>query len=156
MMTTDFPATIEVAIQRLPHAPEDVPTYQTEGAVGMDLQAAIDTPLTLNPLERALVPTGWVIALPEGYEAQVRARSGLSIKHGISLINAVGTIDWDYRHEVKVGLVNLSNDPYTIQPGDRIAQLVVAPVTRARWREVPEVSLAVASSRAGGFGSTGR
>lgn len=121
----------------------------------MDLEAALEAPITLKPLERALIPTGWIIALPEGHEAQIRPRSGLSIKHGISLINAVGTIDWDYRHEVKVPVVNLSNEAYTIEPGDRIAQLVVAPVTRGSWREVPSVELAE-SSRSGGFGSTGR
>lgn len=148
--------TVEVTIERLPHAPEDLPMYQTSGSVGMDLAAALDDALTLAPLERALIPTGWKIALPEGFEAQVRARSGLSIKHGISLINAVGTIDWDYRHEVKVGLVNLSNEPYTIHPGDRIAQLVVAPVTRAIWHEVSRLDHIESSNRVGGFGSTGR
>lgn len=152
-MTNDV---IEIAVERLAHAPEHLPEYKTQGSVGMDLQAAIDEPVTLGPLERALVPTGWKIALPHGYEAQIRARSGLSIKHGISLVNGVGTIDWDYRDEVKVGLVNLSNDAYTIMPGDRIAQMVIAPVTRATWREVPEVELSLASGRNGGFGSTGR
>jgi dUTP pyrophosphatase len=147
---------VEVALERLPHAPADLPEYKTLGSVGMDLQAALEAPITLGPLERALVPTGWKIALPEGYEAQIRARSGLSIKHGISLINAVGTIDWDYRDEVKVGLVNLSNEPYQLMPGDRIAQMVIAPVTRAEWRVVPEVAMAEASGRSGGFGSTGR
>lgn len=147
---------IQIAIQRLPHAPESLPVYKTQGSVGMDLQAAIDSPILLNPLDRALVPTGWIIALPEGYEAQIRARSGLAVKHGISLINGIGTIDWDYREEVKVGLVNLSNDPYSILPGDRIAQMVIAPVYRAEWDEVPEVALALESERFGGFGSTGR
>ena len=146
--------TVEIAIQRLPHAPAELPAYKTEGAVGMDLQAAIESPLTLGSLERFLVPTGLIIALPEGYEAQVRARSGLSIKHGVGLVNGVGTIDWDYRHEVKVALVNLSNEAYTIEPGDRIAQLVIAPVTRGVWHEV--ASIDVVESRSGGFGSTGR
>ncbi len=148
---------IELPVQRLPHAPEDLPVYKTEGAVGMDLQAAIDEPIVLESLERALVPTGLVIALPEGYEAQVRARSGLSIKHGITLVNGIGTIDWDYREEVKVALVNVSKARYVIAPGDRIAQLVVAPVTRAEWRVVPNLTLeAVGLDRSGGFGSTGR
>ena len=146
--------TVEIAIQRLPHAPAELPAYKTDGAVGMDLQAAIASPLTLGSLERFLVPTGLIIALPEGYEAQVRARSGLSIKHGVGLVNGVGTIDWDYRHEVKVALVNLSNEAYTIEPGDRIAQLVIAPVTRGVWHEV--ASIDVVESRSGGFGSTGR
>lgn len=149
-------APVEIEIQRLPHAPELLPAYKTQGAVGMDLEAAIDSPITLNPLDRALIPTGWIIALPEGYEAQIRARSGLAIKHGITVINGVGTIDWDYRDEVKVGLVNVSKETYTLMPGDRVAQMVIAPVTRGQWHEVPEVSLALASVRAGGFGSTGR
>jgi len=156
LLTPDTRAvsTVKIALERLPHAPQDLPAYQTEGAVGMDLAAALDTPLTLGPLERALVPTGWKLALPEGYEAQVRARSGLAIKHGLSLINAIGTIDWDYRHELKVAMVNLSNEAYTIQPGDRIAQLVIAPVTRAHWQEVDTLPQPQ-STRTGGFGSTG-
>lgn len=145
---------IEVPLQRLQHAPADLPHYKTEGSVGMDLQAAIDTPLILEPLDRALIPTGWIIALPEGYEAQIRARSGLSVKYGITLINGIGTIDWDYRHEIKVGLVNISNKPYTLEPYDRIAQLIIAPVTKASWVEVS--SLELVESRSGGFGSTGR
>jgi len=149
--TTD--AMLQVAIHRLPHAPEKLPAYATPGSAGMDVQAAIEAPLTLQPLERALVPTGLIMMLPEGYECQVRARSGLSIKHGITLINGVGTIDSDYRHEVKVALVNLSNEPFTIQPSDRIAQLVIAPVTQIVWREESEVH--AVNGRNGGFGSTG-
>jgi dUTP pyrophosphatase len=144
---------VDVQIQRLAHAPEHLPAYATPGSAGMDVQAAIEAPITLNSLERALVPTGLVIALPEGYECQVRARSGLAIKHGIALANGVGTIDSDYRHEVKVALVNLSKEPFTIQPGDRIAQLVVAPVTHIQWQETDALSLM--EGRAGGFGSTG-
>ena len=147
---------VTVVISRLSHAPQQLPEYKTDGSVGMDLQAAMATPMTLNPLERALVPTGWQIALPAGYEAQVRARSGLSVKHGITLINGVGTIDWDYRDEVKVALVNCSNEPYTIEPGDRIAQLVIMPVTKAAWAEIPDIKLAEGVDRQGGFGSTGR
>ena len=153
--------TINVPIYRLPHAPENLPAYQTPGAVGMDLQAAIEEPITLEPMQRMLIPTGLVIMLPEGYEAQVRPRSGLSIKNGLSLINAVGTIDWDYRHELKVPLVNLSTETYTLQPGERIAQMLVAPVTRAVWQEVDAIipaegELVGASARTGGFGSTGK
>ena len=124
----------------------------------MDLRAAISAPVILKSLERALIPTGWVIALPEGYEAQIRARSGLAIKYGISLVNAIGTIDWDYRDEVKVALVNLSPDDYRIMPHDRIAQFVVAPVTRAEWLPVSTVDSSESGSlaRQGGFGSTGR
>jgi dUTP pyrophosphatase len=147
---------LEIPIQRLPHAPTDLPAYKTEGSVGMDLQAAILEPVTLESLERVLIPTGWIIALPEGYEAQIRARSGLAINHGVTVINGVGTIDWDYRHEIKVGLVNLSKEPYTIMPGDRIAQMLIAPVSKATWTEAPKVELALASARSGGFGSTGR
>jgi dUTP pyrophosphatase len=146
--------TLAVAIYRLPHAPEGLPHYATNWAAGMDLQAALDAPVTLQPLERALIPTGFIIALPEGYEAQIRARSGLSIKHGVTLINGVGTIDADYRHEVKVALVNLSNQPFVVEPGMRVAQMVVAPVTRCQWHEVSTVP-DVVGNRHGGFGSTG-
>jgi len=144
---------VPVQVQRLAHALPELPAYATPGAAAMDLQAAIEKPLTLAPLERSLVPTGLIIALPEGFEAQIRPRSGLAIKHGISLINAVGTIDSDYRHEVKIPIVNLSSIPYTIQPGDRIAQLLAAPVSRAEWLEVAEISQD--TERSGGFGSTG-
>ena len=142
-----------VPVQRLPHAPAQLPAYATPGSAGMDVQAAIDAPVTLQPLGRALIPTGLVIALPEGYECQVRARSGLAIKHGIALANGVGTIDSDYRHEVKVALINLSNEAFTVQPGDRVAQLVIAPVTQSVWEEVAELSQV--AGRSGGFGSTG-
>jgi len=144
---------LQVAIHRLPHAPQNLPGYATSGSAGMDVQAAIEAPITLQPLERQLIPTGLIMMLPVGYECQVRARSGLSIKHGITLINAVGTIDSDYRHEVKVPLVNLSNEAFTIQPGDRVAQLVIAPVTQIQWREAAEVE--TVEGRNGGFGSTG-
>lgn len=146
---------VTIPIQRLPHAPQALPLYETEGSVGMDLRAAIATPISLEPLERVLIPTGWCIALPEGYEAQIRARSGLAVKSGITVINGVGTIDWDYRHEVKVGLINLSNQPFIIQPEDRIAQLVVVPVAKASWTMVETVETIQPTSRNGGFGSTG-
>lgn len=144
---------IEVAIHRLPHAPQCLPAYATSGSAGMDVQAAIERSLVLQPLERALIPTGLVMSLPEGYECQIRARSGLAIKHGIALANGVGTIDSDYRHEVKVALVNLSQEPFTIQPGDRIAQLLIAPVTRIQWLETD--AIVAVDGRNGGFGSTG-
>lgn len=142
-----------VIVKRLPHAPECLPDYATPGAAGMDIPAALDAPVTLQPMERALIPTGLIFALPEGYECQLRARSGLAIKHGITLINGVGTIDSDYRHEVKVALINLSSEPFTIRPGDRVAQAVIAPVTRLCWQEVE--TLSVVEGRNGGFGSTG-
>jgi len=120
----------------------------------MDLKANIDEPVTLGPLERAMIPTGLFIALPDGTEAQVRPRSGLAAKHGISVLNAPGTIDADYRGEVKVILVNLSNEPFVVNPGERIAQMVVARYEKVEWEEVE--SLDETERGAGGFGSTGR
>ena len=140
-------------IERLPHN-KSVPKYQTEGAAGMDLCAAIEEPVTLKPLERALIPTGLKIELEHGYEAQVRPRSGLTIKHGITLINCVGTIDEDYRGEVCVPVVNLSNEIYTIQPEERIAQMIIARVEQAKIDVVTE--LTETTRGAGGFGSTGK
>ncbi|WP_373532474.1 dUTP diphosphatase [Vampirovibrio sp.] len=153
MQTQQATQTIQVSIHRLAHAPKHLPAYATSGSAGMDVQAAIGVPVTLQPLERALIPTGLVMMLPEGYECQVRARSGLAIKHGICLANGVGTIDSDYRHEVKVALINLSQETFTIQPGDRVAQLVVAPVTQVQWEEADDVIMV--DGRQGGFGSTG-
>lgn len=140
-------------IERLPHN-KNLPEYKTEGAAGMDLCAAIDEPITLKPLERTLVPTGIKIELEHGYEAQVRPRSGLAIKHGISLVNCVGTIDEDYRGEVCVPVVNLSNETYTIQPQERIAQMIIARVEQAKIEVVAELTQTVRG--AGGFGSTGK
>lgn len=131
-----------------------LPEYKTEGAAGMDLCAAIVEPITLKPLERALIPTGLKIELEHGYEAQIRPRSGLSIKHGITLINCVGTIDEDYRGEVCVPVVNLSNETYTIQPDERIAQMVIARVEQAEIKVA--VELTETARGAGGFGSTGK
>mgnify|MGYP002521793490 FL=1 len=131
-----------------------LPEYKTEGAAGMDLCAAISEPLELKPLERKLVPTGLKIELEHGYEAQVRPRSGLSIKHGITLINCVGTIDEDYRGEVCVPIVNISNETYTIQPDERIAQMVIARVEQAKLEVVTELTETVRGE--GGFGSTGK
>ena len=133
---------------------KSVPEYKTEGAAGMDLCAAISEPITLEPLERTLIPTGLKIELEHGYEAQIRPRSGLSIKHGISLINCVGTIDEDYRGEVCVPVVNISNETYTIQPQERIAQMLIAKTERAKIEVVAELTDTVRG--AGGFGSTGK
>lgn len=131
-----------------------VPCYQTNGAAGMDLCAFIDKPIVLRPLERMLIPTGFKIELPNGYEAQVRPRSGMSIKYGITLINCVGTIDEDYRGEVCVPVVNLSNEEFTVNNGDRIAQMVIAPVTKAEFEVVQELTETLRGE--GGFGSTGK
>ena len=130
------------------------PAYATEKSAGMDLKADITRPVVLDPLERAMIPTGLFIALPDGTEAQVRPRSGLAAKHGISVLNSPGTIDADYRGEIKVILVNLSNEPFTVNPGERIAQLVVARYEKVEWDEV-EV-LDETQRGEGGFGSTGR
>ena len=133
---------------------QPVPAYATALSAGMDLRACLDAPVTLGPLERALVPTGLFIALPAGFEAQVRPRSGLAAKHGITVLNTPGTIDADYRGEIKVILVNLSNTPFEIVPGERIAQMVVARQERVEWEETD--SLDETERGAGGFGSTGR
>ena len=143
---------MKMKITRMPHN-KHLPEYKTEGSSGMDLHAAIKEEITLKPLERVLVPTGIKIEIPVEYEAQIRARSGLSVKHGITLINAVGTVDADYRGEVCVGLVNLSNEEYTIKPEDRIAQMVIAKVEKAEIEVTTE--LATSTRGEGGFGSTG-
>ena len=130
------------------------PLYASDGAAGADLRAALDAPLTIRPGERALVPTGLVLEIPSGFEGQVRARSGLALKKGLALANGVGTIDADYRGEVGVVVVNLGAEPVTIARGDRIAQLVVAPVARAAFE--PAEALAGTARGAGGFGSTGK
>ncbi|RZJ82987.1 MAG: dUTP diphosphatase [Brevundimonas sp.] len=147
----------QVHLTRLPHA-EGLPTpaYETEGAAGMDLRAAVpqDQPLTLAPGQRALVPTGLKIALQPGYEAQVRPRSGLALKHGVTCLNSPGTVDSDYRGEVGVILINHGAEPFVIQRGERIAQMVIARHERAQWIEVE--SLDDTARGAGGFGSTGR
>lgn len=141
-------------IKRLTHGEGlDLPSYETAGAAGMDLRAAVGEPVTLASGERLLVPTGLAIELPAGHEAQVRPRSGLSIKHGITVINAPGTIDEDYRGEVKVPLVNLGDEPFEIERGMRIAQMVVAPVMQVAVEEVAELSSTERGQ--GGFGSTG-
>ena len=147
----------DVAIQvvRLPHAEGlALPAYATEGAAGMDLLAAVSAPLVIAPGGRALVPTGLCIALPAGFELQVRPRSGLALKNGIMLANSPGTIDEDYRGELGIIVLNGGEAPFTVERGMRIAQAVVAPVTRAVWQEVP--ALPATARGAGGFGSTGR
>lgn len=140
-------------LQRLAHN-KIIPEYKTEGASGMDLCAAIDEPISLKPMERKLIPTGLKIEIEHGYEAQVRPRSGLSIKHGITLINCVGTIDEDYRGELCIPIVNLSTEEYTIQPNERIAQMVIAKYEQAKLEVVTELSDTVRGE--GGFGSTGK
>ncbi|WP_411029444.1 dUTP diphosphatase [Spongiimicrobium sp. 3-5] len=130
-----------------------LPFYETEASAGMDLRANISEPITLQPLERTIVKTGLFIELPIGYEAQVRPRSGLAAKKGITVLNAPGTIDADYRGEVGVILINLSNTSFTIEQGERIAQMVIAKHERAQWEEVKELSETVRGE--GGFGSTG-
>ena len=147
---------LAVSVQRLPHARDlPLPRYETSGAAGLDLVAAIpaDAPVTILPAHRALVPTGLVFQLPSGYEAQVRPRSGLALKHGITVLNAPGTIDADYRGEVQVLLVNCGQDPFVVERGMRIAQVVVAPVTTVVLVEVGEVDRT--ERAASGFGSTG-
>ena len=146
---------IEVPLQRLPHgAGLPLPSYATADAAGLDLLAAVAEPIELAPGARRLVPTGISIALPPGYEAQLRPRSGLALKHGVTLLNSPGTIDADYRSEVGVILINLGEAPFRLQRGDRIAQLVIAPVARLAWRE--SEALPESARGAGGFGSTGR
>ena len=130
-----------------------LPNYETEGSAGMDLRAEIETPITLHPLERAMIPTGIFIELPLGFEAQIRPRSGLAAKRGLTCLNTPGTIDADYRGEIKVILVNLSNDVQTIEPEERIAQMVVARHERVTWQEVSVLN--DTARGAGGFGSTG-
>ncbi len=135
-------------------SPYDLPTYATVSSAGLDLKAVLDASITLAPLERKIIGTGLKIALPEGYEAQVRPRSGLAAKHGITVLNAPGTIDADYRGEIGVILVNLSNDAFTIQPGERIAQLVVAQYSQVSWQ--PTINMEETDRGEGGFGSTGK
>jgi dUTP pyrophosphatase len=147
---------IEVRIKKLPHAQDlPLPEYQTESAAGLDLVAAIprNAKLVIEPGGRDLVPSGLSIELPRGFEAQVRPRSGLALRNGVTVLNTPGTIDADYRGEICVILINLGSEPFEIVRGDRIAQIVIAPVTRARLVEVQ--SLSVTARGAGGFGSTG-
>jgi dUTP pyrophosphatase len=135
------------------HSSHSLPQYQTPGSAGLDLRANLETGIEIKPLERALVPTGLFIQLPEGYEAQIRPRSGLAFKHGITVLNSPGTIDSDYRGELKVLLVNLSNTPFVIENGERIAQLIVAKHETINW--MPSEKLEDSMRGAGGYGSTG-
>jgi len=145
---------LQIEITRLPHAADlPLPAYATSGAAGMDVHAAVDQPLVIQPGSIALVPTGLVMAIPTGFECQVRSRSGLAARNGVFALNAPGTIDSDYRGEVKVILANISGDPFTIERGSRIAQLVVARHEQVEWRAVDAVDATERGS--GGFGSTG-
>ena len=146
---------MKVPIQILPHALGlPLPSYATEGAAGMDLRAALAEPMLLQPGSRSLIPTGIAIAVPAGFEAQVRPRSGLAIKHGITMLNSPGTIDSDYRGEIKVIAINHGSEPFKVEHGERIAQLILAPVARAEWSQVE--SLDSTSRSDGGFGHTGK
>ena len=131
-----------------------LPEYQTPLSAGLDIRANLDEPVTLQPLERAMIPTGLFVELPEGCEMQIRPRSGLAAKHGITVLNSPGTIDADYRGEIKVILVNLSNEPFTIEAGERIAQMIVARYEQIEWQPTEELSST--ERGAGGFGSTGK
>lgn len=145
---------VEVRVRRLDHARDlPLPSYATPGSAGADLVAACDDEMLLGPRQRALVPTGLVLEIPAGWEGQIRARSGRAWKEGLALVNAPGTLDSDYRGEVRVLLINLGSEPVRVRRGERIAQLVVAPVARATWQEVEESS--ETGRGAGGFGSSG-
>jgi dUTP pyrophosphatase len=144
----------KMKIKIINRSPHPLPHYETEASAGMDLRAHLAQAVELKPLERAIVPTGLFIELPVGYEAQVRPRSGLAAKNGITVLNAPGTIDADYRGEIGVILVNLSSDPFVINNGDRIAQLVIASHQRATW--IPVETLTETQRGSGGFGSTGK
>jgi len=142
-----------IVVKIINRSRHQTPAYETASSAGMDLRANIDAPLTLRPLERAVIKTGLFIALPQGYEAQVRPRSGLAAKHGISVLNSPGTIDADYRGEIGVILVNLSNEDFTVNDGDRIAQMVIAAYAHTKWDEVNVLDETERGK--GGFGSTG-
>ena len=151
-MTATFPVT--VPLKRLTNGADlALPQYETAGSAGADIRAAVDAPLRLEPGQRALVPAGFAMALPTGYEAQVRPRSGLAVKNGITVLNAPGTIDSDYRGEVRVPLINLGDEAFTVERGMRIAQLVIAPVVQAGFNEVGDLD--ETERGADGFGSTG-
>ncbi|MEQ8195143.1 MAG: dUTP diphosphatase [Rhodospirillales bacterium] len=145
---------IVVAVQRLPHARDlDLPAYATPASSGVDLLAAVSEPVAIAPGKRALIASGIAIALPDGYEAQVRPRSGLALKNGVTVLNSPGTIDADYRGEIQVILVNLGEEPFTVERGMRIAQMVIGPVSTLAWRETDALSESMRGE--GGFGSTG-
>ncbi len=144
---------IEIFFKRIGKSENPLPNYQTEHSAGMDLMAALESPLILNPGERKLIPTGLAMELPPGYEAQIRPRSGLALKKGLGMVNSPGTIDADYRGEVGIILINWGQESVTIESGDRIAQMVIAPVVQAKISEVRE--LGMTGRGGGGFGSTG-
>lgn len=145
---------IKVKVKTLPNGEGlNLPEYATEHSAGMDLTAGIDEDITIAPLERKLIPTGIAIALPDGYEAQIRPRSGLALKNGITLANTPGTIDADYRGEIKVIMINLGQEEFTVSRGMRIAQMIIAPVTRIQWEQADDLNKTARSD--GGFGSTG-
>jgi dUTP pyrophosphatase len=152
MTAGEGPVTVAVKRVRTAADPLPLPAYQTAGAAGMDLAADVPEPVWIEPGARALVPTGLAVAIPPGYEGQVRPRSGLALRHGVTLVNSPGTIDGDYRGEVQVLLVNLGSEPFCVRRGDRIAQLVIAPVTRAVMHEVDELDST--GRGGGGFGHT--
>lgn len=143
-----------VTVKIINQSSNPLPAYATKGSAGMDLMAAVDAQETLHPLERKLIPTGLFIQLPQGFEAQIRPRSGLAIKQGLTCLNSPGTIDSDYRGEIKIILINLSNEPQTIHTGDRIAQMVIHPVAQANWQ--PVNVLDATERDHGGFGHTGK
>ncbi|MBO6620615.1 MAG: dUTP diphosphatase [Balneola sp.] len=143
-----------ILFKKLPHAKDlPLPEYESKSAAGMDIRAALETPVTLKPGERTLIPTGLQMSIPNGFEAQIRPRSGLAIRNGITMLNSPGTIDADYRGEVKVIAINHSNEDFTVEHGDRIAQMVIAPVTQFPVKEVNDLSSTDRGE--GGFGSTG-
>lgn len=143
-----------IKVKIINDSPYDLPDYESLSAAGMDVRANISEPVTLGPLERRLIPTGLRIQLPQGYECQIRPRSGLALKHGISLVNTPGTVDADYRGDIGIIVINLSNEPYTITPGERIAQMVINEYVHADW--VPVTSLDKTERGEGGFGHTGK
>lgn len=145
---------ITLRIRRVAGSDVPEPAYQTDGSAGADLSAALTAPVTIEPGHRALVPTGFALAIPRGFEGQIRPRSGLALRHGVTVLNAPGTVDSDYRGEVKVLLVNFGHEAFVVRPGDRIAQLIVAPVVRARFEVVEKLD--DTDRGVGGYGSTGR
>lgn len=143
-----------ISVKIINHSSNPLPAYATIGAAGMDIRASLTDPISLKPLERTLVPTGLFVELPENYELQIRPRSGMAVKQGITCLNTPGTIDSDYRGEIKVILINLSNEIQVISPGDRIAQMILAPVSKAVWQ--PVESIETTARGEGGFGHTGK
>ena len=144
----------KVKVKIINNSSNPLPLYATDGSAGMDIMADLKEPVTMSPMERKLIPTGLFVQLPKGYEAEIRPRSGLAARHGITCLNSPGTIDSDYRGEIKVILINLSNEPHAIQPGDRIAQMIVNKVEAVKWKAVN--TLDTTKRNDGGFGHTGK